>query len=1315
TAEILTRKYIASVASENKKPMDPAMLSEYFRISKSAVKGIDLAFLNFISGKPVIKHRIRQIKDKVKREAGNDGYVGRFGISLGILPGKNFTGNLLTADYIANARLLILEAARKLPVAISHPEGQTPSRLFPSDSKGISRTEAAIFITALTALILAGLPLILHFGPGIVGFIKHSGLFVANGLGLGAVLSMRTMEISPSASLPLKKKGHNQELWYKKKMDASELIGTEVIRQNHTAIRQMAEEIEKATLGTITASRIRDFDIAEHLNAWKIFVRICKEGVSGPEDLEQALFEFQFYADESGNRTRDQWGGYFNNAALPEMKRLFTEIFAESSQEMIEKDPVVFAVKIFVDMVNAQPFYEVNHRAADFLMNFILAKHGRRIFLLTPDNIVEYYKLTNPSALRSESNFDEILAFFKREIEKAQKSTTSLPAASNSPVEKNFTPDLLNRLNRLNPAQIMSNVLGVVKWPPPLPLNPKDKESQLEQLEIRRKKVYDLLIKDTKGDRWKQAVQAVGEVYSVDFNHISLDDSASILKSNSDTKFDQLIEIGWEPVFANNLLWYLGLPAELVSSSDNSGEAQASSPAVREKIKTSGKDTQTVVTTKAASSPVEKKEPLASNSTIVSRLFTTATLTVAAFLLSAVNISREPENSPRQAPNHSVFLKGTLFEERETPLVISSMFSSRPELPRPLVPELVEFIKTHPINFESKQALNILNQNFVWEGRGTEVVSLDDVLGLCAPVFRILNVDEEMKIWLLNMFQRYMRQPGLSDKERVARVLLEYAPYLIDRGPTDKVRLQAVDALFALDENAGPEILSRLFDVSFGLLKDKSISHDIRLELEFVLRRVAYLFVMDMRQNHLERRLPDEEIFAKLSRVTGNDPVKLYVFFTDPWLYGTLADEIFKRLEAHASQAGTDLYAYLEGLDPLKHFFESFLFSAINFNKSDKWFNKEDTLIRSFRYLFDEIGQDSLTANAALTQVFIEKLLSEKGSPLSRRCEELLLDEYDRSANFHRFFIAATIVLHRGWFISLDDEAVDKIAEENAIDRSKFPSDRIDYSQILSRERRPVLSAKVVFVDKDASGYYGSAVKMFSSRGYRMIERKKDSVVLEKKGQVTMRVELSMKTDGTYRLGDEAVIDPNLKFIMIRGHNGIQGAVFSGSGVELNPGTHVVLSLCRGMFEASRYRFKYPGTLWVASKTSVLGHMANAVMVSMVEGLRTQKPTYSAIKADAIRLAAGAEDFVYPADPALVIGRLLQPATHSGGNSPVEKKEPPVVPSPQVLGSNSPAVGEKIKTSGNDQGIIQPGLLKVMGLAVVATMAAPFIVNPIPI
>jgi len=205
--------------------------------------------------------------------------------------------------------------------------------------------------------------------------------------------------------------------------------------------------------------------------------------------------------------------------------------------------------------------------------------------------------------------------------------------------------------------------------------------------------------------------------------------------------------------------------------------------------------------------PAEKKEPLASNSTIVR----TAALTLTAFLLSAVNISREPENSLRQAPDYSIFLKGTLFKERETPLAISNMFSSGPELPRPLVPELVEFIKTHPINLESKQALNILNQNFVWEGRGTEVVSLDDVLGLCAPVFRILNVDEEMKIWLLNMFQRYMRQPGLSDKERVARALLEYAPYLIDRGPTDKVRLQAVDALFALDENAGPEILSRLF------------------------------------------------------------------------------------------------------------------------------------------------------------------------------------------------------------------------------------------------------------------------------------------------------------------------------------------------------------------------------------------------------------------------------------------------------------------------------------------------------------------------
>jgi hypothetical protein len=301
------------------------------------------------------------------------------------------------------------------------------------------------------------------------------------------------------------------------------------------------------------------------------------------------------------------------------------------------------------------------------------------------------------------------------------------------------------------------------------------------------------------------------------------------------------------------------------------------------------------------------------------------------------------------------------------------------------------------------------------------------------------------------------------------------------------------------------------------------------LELEFVLRRAAYLFVMDMRQDHLERRLPDEQIFAKLSRVTADNPVKLYVFFTDPWLYGTLADEIFRRLEAQASQAGTDLYTYLEELDPLKHFFESFLFSAINFNKSDKWFNKEDTLRRSFHYLFNEIGQDSLTANAALTQVFIEKLLAEKDSSLSRRSEYFLLDEYSRSTDFHRFFIAATIVLHRGWFISLDDEAMDKIAKENAIDQSKLPSDRIDYSQILSQERRPVLSAKVVFVDEDAVGYYGSAIKMFSGRGYRFIERKKDHVILEKRGPVTMRVTVAKRTDGTYRLGDEAAADPNLK------------------------------------------------------------------------------------------------------------------------------------------------------------------------------------------
>jgi hypothetical protein len=499
-----------------------------------------------------------------------------------------------------------------------------------------------------------------------------------------------------------------------------------------------------------------------------------------------------------------------------------------------------------------------------------------------------------------------------------------------------------------------------------------------------------------------------------------------------------------------------------------------------------------------------------------------------------------------------------------------------------------------------------------------------------------------MKLWLLNMMQRYMGQSGLAGKGKVFDRVLVYAPYLIERGPTERVRRQAVDALRTFAENAGFEMLSRLFDASFYLLKDEAIPYELRLGLEYALRRVCYRYVMDMRVDHLERRLSDAAVSSRLTAITNHDPIMLYAFFTDPWVYGTLADEIFSRLEEHAGQAGMGLYTYLEGLDPLKHFFESFLFSAISFNKSKRWFQTEDTVQRAFRYMFREISLESLTANAALTQVFVERLLVERGPCLSWKCERLLLDEYRRSVAFHRYFVAATIVLHRGWFSFLDDAALNRIAKENNIDIGGLPSDRIDYSQIAGEGKSPEVEAYVIFVDNDALSYYRSAVRMFSSRGYRYIRRDKDRVVLEKKGPLVLRVTLANKAESAWRLGAEAALNPNVKIIMIRGHNGIQGAVFSGKGTEITAGTHVVLSLCRGMFEASRYRFKYPGTLWIASKSSVIGIMANAVMVSLIDGLRMKKPTYSSIRAEAERLSPATKDFVYPNDPPYLIGSLLR-------------------------------------------------------------------------
>lgn len=613
------------------------------------------------------------------------------------------------------------------------------------------------------------------------------------------------------------------------------------------------------------------------------------------------------------------------------------------------------------------------------------------------------------------------------------------------------------------------------------------------------------------------------------------------------------------------------------------------------------------------------------------------------FLSFVREFSTEPPDTPKSPGDHSIFLRGTLYREKETPVIINKMLQGKRSGIDPLVPDLVELIKTHPISLESKWALNALNQSFVSGNNGIERRNLEEILSLCDPVFVILNVDEDMKIWLLNMLQRHMGQPSLPDKKKVFDLVLKYAPYLIERGPTERVRDQATDALRTFAENAGSDMLPRLFDASYDLLKDESIPHELRLELEDALRRVSFRIVMDLRIDHLERRFPDDEIFCKLTAITGNDPVKLYAFFTDHWMYGTLADEIFSRLEEHAQKAHKDLYTYLEDIDPLKHLFESFLFSSINFNKSNRWFSTEDTVQRSFRYMFSEIGRESLTANAALTQIFIEKLLSEKGPYISLKCERLLLEEYKRSTDFHKYFIAATIILHRESFSSLDKATVDKIAQENSIDLDNLPSDRIDYSQILGDGKSRVVDAYVIFADPDSLVYYRSAIRMFSRRGYRYTKRDKAVVVLEKKGRpITMRVTIADRADGAWRLGDEAEIDPHLKIVMIRGHHGIQGKVFSGSGKEITPGTHVVLSLCRGMYEASRYRFRYPGTLWIASKSSTAGIMANAVMVSLIDGLRKKKSTYSSIKAEAMRLSPAAIDFVFPNDPAFVIGSLLK-------------------------------------------------------------------------
>ncbi|MFA7002092.1 MAG: Fic family protein, partial [Candidatus Omnitrophota bacterium] len=132
--------------------------------------------------------------------------------------------------------------------------------------------------------------------------------------------------------------------------------------------------------------------------------RITADGPVTAWDMEREYIRLHDTLGRGIIRTAGRYG-LLSPEQLGELVSIFVEMFSQRFAEKLEKDPVWAAVNIFVRLVNLQPFYDGNKRAASFILNFILLKAGYEPFILRPKNAVLYRYIMH--AIREDNRINE--------------------------------------------------------------------------------------------------------------------------------------------------------------------------------------------------------------------------------------------------------------------------------------------------------------------------------------------------------------------------------------------------------------------------------------------------------------------------------------------------------------------------------------------------------------------------------------------------------------------------------------------------------------------------------------------------------------------------------------------------------------------------------------------------------------------------------------------------------------------------------------------------------------------------------------------
>jgi hypothetical protein len=207
------------------------------------------------------------------------------------------------------------------------------------------------------------------------------------------------------------------EKWYDKKV--TQQIDIELVKKNLRDIQRQRLSINQK-LDPEQEYNEKDFSdllIEQYGIAVKSFNDFILNGLMTPERLEEEYKTFHATLGYGLVYSAGDYGIEINSRTA-EIEKLFKHIFSDEFEDAVEDDPISAAASVFVELVNLQPFYDGNKRAASFILNYVLMKCGYTPFILTSSNIIEYTKILRPRGDYVRVNVQEFEEFLRGQVKR---------------------------------------------------------------------------------------------------------------------------------------------------------------------------------------------------------------------------------------------------------------------------------------------------------------------------------------------------------------------------------------------------------------------------------------------------------------------------------------------------------------------------------------------------------------------------------------------------------------------------------------------------------------------------------------------------------------------------------------------------------------------------------------------------------------------------------------------------------------------------------------------------------------------------------